>query len=161
MAASGVAALRLPTEQLTGLPLHINADFFPESDRKAVIFAGHQHEQAWNEMLIDAAAAELARDPESLRTMLGDVQLWQILARTFELSKPSNHPACFKRFWERLKVTGAQAQITLTQDGSIQRPSGVFLPRGQLTSHQAKTLLEIGGRLVAEELRRGHRALRI
>jgi len=36
----------LPTEQSTGLPLHINADFFPEADRKAVIFAGHQHEQA-------------------------------------------------------------------------------------------------------------------
>ena len=33
----------LPTEHSTGLPLHINADFFPESDRKAVIFKGHQH----------------------------------------------------------------------------------------------------------------------
>jgi len=151
--AEGVLYAFLPTEQATGLPMHINADFFPESDRKAVIFAGHQHEQAWNEMLIDAAAAELARDPEGLRKMLGDVQLWQILARAFELSKPSNHPACFRRFWERLKVTGAQAQITLTQDGSVQRPGGVFLPRGPLTSHQAKTLLEIGGRLVAEDLR--------
>lgn len=80
------------------------------------------------------------------------ISLWQILARAFKQSRPSNHPACFTRFWERLKVTGAQAQITLTQDGSVQRPSGVFLPRGPLTSHQAKTLLEIGGRLVAEEL---------
>ncbi|WP_241559676.1 DUF3883 domain-containing protein [Hydrogenophaga sp. NH-16] len=151
--AEGVLYAFLPTEQSTGLPMHINADFFPESDRKAVIFAGHQHEQAWNEMLIDAAAAELARDPEGLRTMLGDVQLWQILARAFELSKPSNHPTCFKRFWERLKVTGAQAKIALAQDGSVQRPNGVFLPRGPLTSHQAKTLLEIGGRLVAEDLR--------
>ncbi len=151
--AEGVLYAFLPTEQSTGLPMHINADFFPESDRKAVIFAGHQHEQAWNEMLIDVAAAELARDPEGLRKMLGDVQLWQILARAFELSKPSNHPACFKRFWERLKVTGAQAQIALAQDGSVQRPNGVFLPRGPLTSHQAKTLLEIGGRLVAEDLR--------
>lgn len=151
--ADGVLYAFLPTEQSTGLPMHINADFFPESDRKAVIFAGHQHEQAWNEMLIDAAAAELARDPEGLLKMLGDAQLWQILARAFELSKPSNHPSCFKRFWERLKVTGAQAHIALAQDGSVQRPSGVFLPRGPLTSHQAKTLLEVGGRLVAEDLR--------
>jgi hypothetical protein len=151
--AEGVLYAFLPTEQSTGLPMHINADFFPESDRKAVIFAGHQHEQAWNEMLIDAAAAELARDPEGLLKMLGDVQLWQILGRAFELSKPSNHPACFKRFWERLKVTGTQANIALSQDGSVQRPSGVFLPRGPLTSHQAKTLLEIGGRLIAEDLR--------
>ncbi|KXS32543.1 MAG: Uncharacterized protein AWT59_1312 [Candidatus Gallionella acididurans] len=151
--AEGVLYAFLPTEQSTGLPMQINADFFPESDRKAVIFAGHQHEQAWNEMLIDAAAAELARDPEGLRTMLGDVQLWQILARAFELSKPSNHPTCFKSFWERLKVTGAQAHIALAQDGSVQRPSGVFLPRSPLTSHQAKTLLEVGGRLIAEDLR--------
>jgi hypothetical protein len=77
--------------------------------------------------------------------MLGDVQLWQILARAFDLSKPSNHPTCFKRFWERLKVTGAQAQIALAQDGSVQRPNGVFLPfRGYPASLQSKTLLELG-----------------
>jgi hypothetical protein len=79
--SEGLLYAFLPTEQLTGLPLHINADFFPESDRKAVIFAGHQHEQAWNEMLIDAAAAELARDPEGLLKMVGPNQLWQILGR--------------------------------------------------------------------------------
>lgn len=151
--AEGLLYAFLPTEQSTGLPLHINADFFPESDRKALIFAGHQHEQAWNEMLVDVAATELARDPEGLRKMLGDVQFWQIMARAFDLSKPSNHPACFKRFWERLKVTGAQALIALAQDGSVQRPSGVFLPRSPLSSQQAKTLLEVGGRLVAEDLR--------
>lgn len=151
--AEGALHAFLPTEQSTGLPMHINADFFPESDRKAVIFAGHQHEQAWNEMLIDAAAAELAKDPEGLRKMLGDVQLWQILARAFDLSKPSNHPTCFKRFWERLKVTGAQARIALAQDGSVQRPNGVFLPfRGYPASQQSKTLLELGGRFVAEDI---------
>lgn len=151
--AEGLLYAFLPTEQSTGLPLHINADFFPESDRKAVIFAGHQHEQAWNEMLIDVAATELARNPEGLLRMLGDVQFWQIMARAFDLSRSTNHPTCFKRFWERLKVTGAQAHIALAQDGSIQLPSGVFLPRVPLTSLQAKTLLEVGGRLVAEDLR--------
>jgi hypothetical protein len=157
--AEGVLYAFLPTEQSTGLPMHINADFFPESDRKSIQFAKHDnqasfnHEQAWNAMLIDAAATELAGDPEGLRTMLGDVQLWQILARAFELSKPSNHPTCFKRFWERLKVTGAQAQIALAQDGSVQRPNGVFLPfRGFPTSQQSKTLLELGGRFVAEDI---------
>ncbi|AOW15537.1 hypothetical protein LPB72_07195 [Hydrogenophaga crassostreae] len=149
----GVLYAFLPTEQSTGLPIHINADFFPESDRKAVIFAGHQHEQAWNEMLIDAAAAELARDLEGLLTTLGEVQLWQVVGRAYELSKSSNHPACFKQFWAQLKVTGALAHIALAQDGSVQRPDGVFLPRGPLTTQQANTLLEVGGRLVAEDLR--------
>ncbi|MHB2058573.1 protein NO VEIN domain-containing protein [Pseudomonas monsensis] len=152
--AEGLLYAFLPTEQSTGLPLHINADFFPESDRKALIFAGHQHEQAWNEMLIDAAAVELARDPEGLLQMLGPVQLWQILGRAYDLSsKPSGHPPCFKRFWERLKATATQAHIAGAQDGSLQRPNGVFLPRSPLNEYQAKALLEAGGRLVAEELR--------
>ena len=152
--AEGLLYAFLPTEQLTGLPLHINADFFPESDRKAVIFAGHQHEQAWNEMLIDAAAAELARDPEGLLQMLGHVHLWQILGRAYDLfSKPSGHPPCFKYFWERLKATATQAHIVHAQDGSIQRPNGVFLPRSPVDAHQAKALLEVGGRLVSEDLR--------
>ncbi|EOX3399533.1 DUF3883 domain-containing protein [Vibrio cholerae] len=152
--AEGLLYAFLPTEQSTGLPLHINADFFPESDRKAVIFAGHQHEQAWNEMLIDVAATELARDPEGLLRMLGDVQFWQILGRAYDLfSKPAGHPTCFKRFWERLKATVTHALIVKAQDGSFQQPSGVFIPRTNLNEHQAKALLEVGGRLVSEELR--------
>ena len=144
----------LPTEQSTGLPLHINADFFPESDRKAVIFAGHQHEQAWNEMLIDAAAAELARAPEVLLKMLGPTHLWHILSRAYELaSKQSGHPLCFKRFWEQLKITAPHAHIALARDGSLQRPNGVFLPRIPLNEKQANALQEIRGRLVADELR--------
>ncbi len=150
----------LPTEQTTGLPLHLNADFFPESDRKTVIFAGHQHEQAWNEMLITAAAAELAKDPKGLLQMLGPVQLWQILDQAYDLSRSTEHPACFKQFWECLKVTAAEAQIAKAQDGSFQQPSGVFIPRGaNLNEHQAKALLEMGGRLVAEELRRFQTAM--
>ena len=152
--SEGLLYAFLPTEQLTALPLHINADFFPESDRKAVIFAGHQHEQAWNEMLIDSAAAELARDPEGLLKMVGPNQLWQIVDRAYDLSTmPSGHPQCFKRFWEHLKVTAAQAHIAVAQDGSYQRPSNVFLPRKPLNERQAKALLEVGGRLAAEDLR--------
>jgi len=151
--AEGLLYAFLPTEQSTGLPLHINADFFPESDRKAVIFAGHQHEQAWNEMLIDVAATELARDPEGLLTMLGDVQFWQIMARAFDLSRPSNHPACFKRFWERMLATASQARIAPAQDGSVHIPSGVFFPDKALNSAQVSALNEVGGRVITEDLR--------
>lgn len=143
----------LPTEQSTGLPLHINADFFPEADRKAVIFAGHQHEQAWNEMLIDVAATELARDPEGLLRMLGDLPFWQIMLRAFELSKPSNHPNCFKRFWERLLITAPQARIAPAQDGSIHVPSGVFFPDKVLNSAQVSAFKEVGGQVISEDLR--------
>ena len=144
----------LPTEQSSGLPLHINADFFPEADRKAVIFAGHQHEQAWNEMLMEAAAEEIARDPEGLLRLLGHVRLWQILGKAYELtSRPSGLPACYRQLWERVKVTATQARIVQVQDGSVRRPREVFLPPSPLTADQAKALLDVGGRLASEELR--------
>ena len=152
--AEGLLYAFLPTEQSSGLPVHINADFFPEADRKAVIFAGHQHEQAWNEMLMKAAAEEIARDPEGLLRMLGHVQLWRILGKAYELTvKPQGLPACYKYLWEQVKATAPQTRIVPAEDGSIRQPGEVFLPPSPLTGEQAKALLEVGGRLVSEDLR--------
>ena len=144
----------LPTEQPSGLPLHINADFFPEADRKHVIFAGHQHEQAWNEMLIEAAAEEIARDPEGLLNMLGHTRLWEILAKAYELiTQPSGLPACYSIIWERVKASASRARIVPAHDGTVRRPDEVFLPPGALTAVQAAALREAGGRVATEELR--------
>ena len=152
--SEGLLYAFLPTEQSSGLPLHINADFFPASDRKAVIFKGHQHEQAWNEMLVRAAAEEIARDPEGLLDMLGHIQLWQILDKAYELaSRQSGLPACYTHLWERLEVTATRARIVPAQDGSVRRPGEVFLPANPLTTEQASALLEAGGRVTSEELR--------
>lgn len=151
---AGLLYAFLPTEQSSGLPLHINADFFPEPDRKAVIFAGHQHQQAWNEMLVEAAAEEIARDLEGLRDVLGHVQLWEVLGKAYELTtKPSELPTCYKRVWECIKTTGAQARIVRAQDGSDRKPGEVFLPPNPLTPMEADALFEAGGRLASEDLR--------
>jgi hypothetical protein len=149
----GVLYAFLPTEQLTGLPLHINADFFPESDRKAIIFAGHQHQQAWNEMLIAAAAIELARHPEKLVASVGHVQYWQLLRRAYELARAPGHPGCFQVFWEKLKESAPAGRIVRTLEGALHLPSDVFIPRVDLTASQASAFRMVGGRLASEELR--------
>jgi hypothetical protein len=154
--SDGMLYAFLPSEQPTGLPVHINADFFPEPDRKAMIFGGHQHEQAWNEMLIDVAATELARDPEGLLRMLGHVPFWNILERAFRMASPANQPDCFSKFWDRLKITSARSLISIAQDGTPQIPEDVFLPRTILESSQEKVLLELGGCTVGEVLRPYH-----
>ena len=144
----------LPTEQRTGLPVHINADFFPESDRKHVIFGGHQHEQVWNETLVEAAAGEIARDLEGLVNLLGHAQLWEILGRAYELATTNTDvPGCYERFWEHLRATAPQARIVPTQDGSVRRPDEVYLPPSRLSGDQASALLEVGGLVPSEELR--------
>ena len=145
----------LPTEHSTGLPLHINADFFPESDRKAIVFKGHQHEHAWNEMLIDAAAIELARDPVALHATLGDAQFWRVLSNAYELqSRPSGHPGIFKQFWDRLKPACANVPIVLVQqDDSLRRPNETILPHGApFTPRQVMVLQELGGHVAIDSL---------
>jgi hypothetical protein len=151
----------LPTEQSTGLPLHINADFFPESDRKAVIFAGLQHEQAWNEMLIDVAAVELARDPVALRATLGDAQFWQVLSDAYGLqSRPSGQPTIFKQFWERLKPACANAPIVLAHDKSLRRPNETILPyRPLFTPRQVEVLRGLGGHVAIDSLQTHRNAM--
>ena len=152
----------LPTEYSTGLPLHINADFFPESDRKAVIFKGHQHEHAWNEMLIDAAAIELARDPVALRATLGDAQFWRVLSDAYGLqSRPSGHPGIFKQFWDRLKSACANAPIVLAQeDDSLRRPNEIILPYGpSFTPRQVMVLRELGGHVAIDSLQTHRNAM--
>jgi hypothetical protein len=144
----------LPTEQFSGLPLHINADFFPEADRKSVIFTGHQYQQAWNEMLINRAAIELANAPEALLEILGYNQFWEIYSRAFVLQSETNeYPCCFDEFWKKLKSTGSKSCIVMTEDNSFHHPDGVFVPRrGPLDANQAEILLKIGGKIVSKEL---------
>lgn len=143
----------LPTEQSTGLPFHLNADFFPESDRKALIFSGHQHQQAWNEMLIDAAATELARDPEGLLDILGSVRLWKLISRAFDLSNSEKYPACFTKFWEKIKETAQNSCIADDQDEIPRRPDEVFLPPTPLAPEQISVFKKLDANIVSENLR--------
>lgn len=158
--SEGLIYAFLPTEQSTGVPVHINADFFPEPDRKSVIFKGLQYQQHWNEMLVGAAAEELAREPETLLKVLGKERFWELIGKAYEVhSKITDYPVCFRRFWERLKATCTLASIAPAQDGSLQLPGALLLPKSTLSDAQAKAILEIGGRLVAEELRPYHTAI--
>ena len=119
----------LPTEKKSGLPLHINADFFPSPDRKLVIFEGHQHQREWNEMLVKAAAERIAHDLKTLLKVIGHVQLWEILYAAKELdANPHGWPACYKQFWKSLRATATEARIVPAQAGPVRRPREVFVP---------------------------------
>lgn len=121
----------LPTEQATGLPLHINADFFPEADRKALIFSGNQHSRYWNEMLIEAAAMELAKAPEALGKLIGEENLWRIVHQAAEMAHSgSDYPDCFDFFWEHLSASVSQSQVAIDNNGQLRTPDQVYLPKG-------------------------------
>ncbi|EAZ98517.1 DUF3883 domain-containing protein [Marinobacter sp. ELB17] len=144
----------LPTEQNTGLPLHINADFFPEADRKALIFSGTQHARYWNEMLISAAAAELARNPESLGRLIGEEALWRIIHQAFQIaSRDSDYPACFKAFWKQFNGTVPACKVAIDTNGELHVPSEIFLPSStRFSDGQLSALNRLGANVVSEKL---------
>jgi hypothetical protein len=158
----GLLYAYLPTEQSTGLPAHINADFFPESDRKAVIFAGNQHQQSWNELLIQTAAGKLADSLELLRDKLGGAQLWALLSSALRIKKSTSdqHPKIFGVFWDAFKAAVERgAEIVETADGTFEWPQNVLLPRQLLEGDRLGVLQELGGKVVIETLRAHRNAL--
>lgn len=67
----------LPTRESTGLPFHINADFFPASDRTRLPDEGYRGE--WNRAAIHAAAELVAGGLTDLRDLLGPRRLWELI----------------------------------------------------------------------------------
>lgn len=153
---SGKLYAFLPTEQSTGLPFHINADFFPEADRKAVIFSGYQQENAWNELLIKATAIELAKDLEGLRDKLGYQQLWSILSSAYDIKKEvdSNHTDCFKYFFDEFQKSMNQgAKVALTESGKFESTENILFPKQHPESHIIKVLHKLDAHIINDDLR--------
>lgn len=146
----------LPTDDPSGLPCHINADFFPKQDRKTIVLAGHGPQQAWNEMLLRAAAQAIASNLLVLRDALGAAAFWRLLVAANRLTSANDGPQreVFHSFWKEISTrarglpivpTSAQGDWSLPQTSrlvriglaanteSVLRRLGIELPHGTVT----------------------------
>lgn len=149
----GLLYAYLPTEQRTQLPLHINADFFPESDRKSIIFSG-KHERAWNEALVEEAAKKIAESPTSLLQIMGQMPFWKLLENAYLLHKSPEKPsASFDFIWRHLEQSCCATKIIPNQKSQLQKPSDLwFISTAKISKQQQDTLHKIGVNLVSAEL---------
>ena len=119
----------LPTETTTPLPLHINADFFPTTDRKRIHFDdGYQAE--WNQAAITCAAQILATHFDELPSQLGHVHFWHLLQKTADCHQAAQQnelPAIFSTFWQTLTPLLSQKPIVYVASGKWQMASEVRL----------------------------------
>lgn len=99
--AKGLLYAFLPTRDEIGLPLHINADFYPNTDRKGLLW-DEADKRGWNEQLLDSVVdfvpqllTDLAQhSPEALYTFADRVRL--------AASRMSSSPHPVARFVQRL-----------------------------------------------------------
>lgn len=106
----------LPTETKTPLPFHVNADFYPTSDRKRIHLDGG-YQAAWNEAALQAAAGVLADRLDALRRRLEPPAFWQLLQQshmTHALAAQGELAAIFSAFWQALTPLFADHDLLYT-----------------------------------------------
>ena len=133
----------LPSESTTPLPFHINADFYPTTDRKRIHFAGG-YQAEWNRAAISCAARTIAQHFDRLPAHLGPNGLWQLLqqmADAQQMADQGDLPDVFGAFWLELLPLLKTEPIIYTSQATWEQPAGVRL-LDSATSQAAVVLLE-------------------
>lgn len=123
----------LPTADTVLLAFHLNADFFPTTDRKRVHF-DDGYQSAWNQAAIRAAAALLADKLPQLPARLSPTGLWHLLQNSADAAQRAQRrelPAIFAAFWEALLPRLRQTPVFYTAaDAWLPPNAGRLLPEG-------------------------------
>ena len=141
----------LPTEQQHGLSAHINADFFPKPERKAIVLDGGQHQQAWNAELIQCAAATLAKNLVVLREPLGPPRLWKLINEAYTTGERATnggtHPE-FSAFWKTIEAALAHhPPVAMDTSGNWSPASDLLHTLTEFDTDEVSALREVGVRL--------------
>ena len=148
-AVEGLLYAYLPTRQATGMPVHVNGDFFPHASRQAIVLKGEQHDRYWNEALLATAAAALAENFVRLRDLLAPTQLWTLAQAAFQRKGEK----VFSAFWEKLsKVVSITPSVWTTQ-GTWCLPNQAALPPEDMTTADQDAIAELGLALIHGEIR--------
>ncbi len=118
----------LPTEQRTELPFHIDADFFPASDRKAILFGDtYDPRSKWNQAAIQAAAAAVHLNLISLRDMHHDdsVTFWGFIDQVASVCEDRRGDVRLpiSTFWDLLLPSLRKNPVVFTESGKWLIPS--------------------------------------
>ena len=153
----GLLFATLPTEQSTGLPFHIDADFYPSSDRKSIAFGDtHDPRSDWNRAAIRAAAWAVHSNLIALRDMYSDDSstLWAFLSCIQEVHQGAkdNTRLPLGEFWESLLPSLAEAPIAFTESGKWLVPRLTRIPTGQQEEDAVRAFQGIGIEIVHHDL---------
>lgn len=146
----GLLYAYLPTRQKTGMPLHINGDFFPHGSRQHIVQEGEGHERYWNEALLATAAAIIGERFTLVRDRLGYRRFWQLGTDAFKLQ----HDDLFGVFWERFCETAKSTASVWTTLEEWHEPLSVqWTPPGILSAEQQEAVVSLGLTLLHPDLR--------
>jgi hypothetical protein len=148
---SGLLFAFLPSQHTTGLGFHINADFYPASDRKRINFEGG-YERTWNTEAVRAAASALSANLTELRGVLGHKQFWTVVNSCYDVAI-NKRDSFFTDFWRSLEPELKTADIVYTST-KLWKPATDCRITRENSEHIALPLLQdMGINLAHEDLR--------
>ena len=157
--SEGMFFATLPTQQSTGLPFHIDADFFPSSDRRSIALeSSYDYRSEWNRAAIRAAAAIIRDNLTVVRDMFsGDpARFWALLdsIRQVHLEHKDSTRRPFGVFWEELRPSLSSSPIVYSESGRWIEPGKSRITVGMAEREATAAFHFLGIELVHDTLRR-------
>jgi hypothetical protein len=152
---AGLLCACLPSQHETGLPFHINADFFPTNDRKRIIFE-NDYQSAWNRAALKAAATTLAGAVGQLPKLLDHQAIWNLFARLQQVAEEAgkgHREKGLTEFWTALAPKLKDAPCIFTTQKQWKRPSEAFILSQKEEVPIVGILEELEVAIVHEDLR--------
>lgn len=155
--SEGLLYATLPTEELTHLPFHIDADLYPTSDRKSIAFEdSSDYRSEWNRAALNAAASTVKSNLLLLRNALDDdaYEFWRFLGQIQNAHQ--EHLGNYKKplgvFWDTLLPALARCQVAFTESGKWLFPSRVHISTGQEQTDAISMYEALGFEIVHRDL---------
>jgi hypothetical protein len=139
----------LPTEHEVPLPFHINADFFPSSDRRRIVLEGDDYQAAWNRQAIDTAAITVSDGLVSLRDWLGFKDLWALIEALWNRRDDNR----WQVFWLRSSQQLKRIDSVRTSNNEWRPPSQTHLLSQEEEEDSLEVLDKLGLSIVHRDLR--------
>lgn len=146
-AVDGLLYAYLPTESSTGFGFHINADFYPDPDRKRVLLTG-DYRCDWNLAALQCAARVVAAHLGDIGHQLGHKRLFGVVESIY-----SKQDAPWGVFWTDVKQCASEAASVYCRDGQWRRPSEALWLQRSEEETAAPALEQTGLSIVHPDLR--------
>ena len=147
----------LPTGEQTGLPFHINADFYSTSDRAHIHFSDHDDPGSeWNRAAIRAAASVVSSNLSQLRQIYHNdpPAFWAFLSSIHKVYQEQEGDTLMPlgMFWESLLPSLAETSIVYTESSEWLVPDLTRIPTGQKEQSAVQVFEQLGIKIVNRDL---------
>jgi len=151
----GVLYATLPTQTLSGLPGHVNASFYPTTDRKSVRFETG-YDSDWNQTAIAAVGRGLATAAQKLAQSIGIAAFWDFLGAIADIDRRADtgQPNHASTYLESLRRVVPGLPVVETIEGTHSAPRDVLLPTETELYDAIEALSNLGLPVVARHLHR-------